>query len=419
MRLFPVSLTMLLVFSSLTVTTTAHASDLKFIHATVYTSPDQPPIQDAAVLIHNGKITAVGPAASLKGPHLARAVTVYDCAGMTITAGFWNSHVHILPPSLLHAEHTTAPALNAQLQMMFTRWGFTTVFDIASVLSNTNLIRSRIADGSVQGPRILTAGEPFWGANGTPIYVKQYLVDNHIAMPEVTSVPQAIARVDQQIKDGADGIKIFAGSDEPQGVLLLQPDIARAIVTEAHKHNRLVFSHPSSIKGVELSLDAGADILAHVSSSEGPWQPALVERMKTAHISLIPTLTLFDVEARKEGLSEQFRQNLINLAVSQLHAFASAGGQILFGTDIGYTDHDDTAEEFTLMSRAGMTFPQILSSLTTVPAQRFGYAAHSGRIAPGMDADLVVLSADPSSDITALSKVAYTVRNGKVIFSSR
>jgi imidazolonepropionase-like amidohydrolase len=419
MRFFAVSLTVPLFFSTLTVSTAAHASDLKFIHATVYTSPDQPPIRDAAVLIHNAKITAVGPTASIKDPHLARVVTTYDCTDMTITAGFWNSHVHILPPPLLHAEHTTAPALTAQLQTIFTRWGFTTVFDIASVLSNTNLIRSRIADGSVQGPRILTVGEPFWGADGTPIYVKQYLADNHIVMSEVTSSPQAIARVDQQIKDGVDGIKIFAGSIELQGVLLLQPDIARAIVAEAHKHNRLVFSHPSSIKGVELSLDAGADILAHVSTFEGPWQPALVERMKAAHISLIPTLTLFDVEATKGGASQQATQNLINLAVSQLHAFASAGGQILFGTDIGYIDHYDTAEEFTLMSRAGMTFPQILASLTTVPAQRFGYAAHSGRIAPGMDADLVVLSADPASDITALSKVDYTVRNGKVIFSSR
>ena len=419
MRFFAVSLTVLLSFSTLTVSTAAHAADLKFIHATVYTSPDQPPIHDAAVLIHNGKITAVGPTASIKGPHLARAVTTYDCAGMTITAGFWNSHVHILPPSLLHAEHITSPALTAELQTMFTRWGFTTVFDIASVLSNTSLIRSRIADGSVQGPRILTVGEPFWGASGTPIYVKQYLADNHIVMPEVTSVPQAIARVDQQMKDGADGIKIFAGSIERDGVLLLQPDIAHAIVAETHKHNRLVFSHPSSIKGVELSLDAGVDILAHVSTFEGPWQPALVERIKAAHISLIPTLTLFDVEATKGGASQQATQNLINLAVGQLHAFASAGGQILFGTDIGYIDHYDTAEEFTLMSRAGMTFPQILASLTTMPAQRFGYSTHSGRIAPGMDADLVVLSADPAADITALSKVAYTVRNGKVIFSSR
>jgi imidazolonepropionase-like amidohydrolase len=417
MRLFAVSLTVLLSFSKLTVSTAAHATDLKFIHATVYTSPDQPPIEDAAVLIHNGKITAVGPAASIKGTHLMRAVHVYNCTGMTITAGFWNSHVHILPPELLHAERIAAPELTAQLQTMFTRWGFTTVFDLASVLSNTNLIRSRIADGSVEGPRILTAGEPFWGANGTPVYVRQYLIDNHISIPETTSVAQAIARVDQEIHDGADGIKIFAGSIEESGVLLLQPDITRAVVDEAHKDHRLVFSHPSSIKGVELSLGAGVDILAHVSTFEGPWQPPLIERMKAAHISLIPTLTLFDVEARKAGDSEQAAQNLINLAVGQLHAYASSGGQILFGTDIGYTDHYDTSEEFTLMSRAGMTFPQILASLTTEPAKRFGYSSHSGTLAAGMDADLVVLKADPAADITALSRVVYTVRSGKIIFS--
>ena len=308
------------------------ASNLRLIHATIYTAPDQPPITDGAILIQNGKIKAIGPTASIKSPHLAGTVVNYDCTGMTITAGFWNSHVHILPPELLHAERTPAPALTAQLQTMFTRWGFTTVFDLASVLSNTNLIRSRIADGSVQGPRILTVGEPFWGA--IPVYVRQYLIDNHISMPETTSVSQAIARVDQQIHDGADGIKIFAGSDEEGGVLLLHSDIAHAVVDEAHKNHRLVFAHPSSIKGVELSLDTGVDILAHVSTNDGPWQPPLIERMKAAHISLIPTLTLYDVEARKAGISEQATQNLINLAVSQLHAYASSGGQILFGTDV-------------------------------------------------------------------------------------
>jgi len=71
-------------------------------------------------------------------------------------------------------------------------------------------------------------------------------------------------------------------------------------------------------------------------------------------------------------------------------------GEILFGTDVGYTDHFDTTLEFTLMSRAGMTFPQFLASLTTTPARRFGFSARNGRLAKGMDADLVVLGADPA-----------------------
>jgi imidazolonepropionase-like amidohydrolase len=398
--------------------TTAQASDLKLIHATIYTTPDAPPLHDAAILIHDGKITAVGRTSSIKTPHLARAVTIIDCTGLTITAGFWNSHVHILPPQLLHAEEKSDADIAAQLQTMFIHWGFTTVFDVASVLANTNNIRTRISDGKVAGPRILTTGEPFWGVGGTPVYVAQYLKAMNISIPETASVPQAIARVDQQVHDGADGIKIFAGSIESDGILLLQPDIAKAIVDEAHKNHRLVFSHPSSIQGVELSLNSGVDILAHVSTDEGPWTPAIVQRMLAAHMSLIPTLTLFDFEMQKGGGSPEATEALLKLATGQLLMYSSAGGQILFGTDIGYIDHYDTAEEFTLMSRAGMTFPQILASLTTAPATRFGYASHTGRITPNMDADLVVLKSDPAADITALSRVAYTIRAGKILFSS-
>lgn len=102
--------------------------------------------------------------------------------------------------------------------------------------------------------------------------------------------------------------------------------------------------------------------------------------------------------------------------------YAEAGGQILFGTDVGYIDQFDTTEEFTRMSRAAMDFRQILASLTIHPAGRFGSAtptkiAHTGRIAKGMDGDLVVLRADPSVDAAAFAKVKYTIRGGKVIHS--
>jgi imidazolonepropionase-like amidohydrolase len=66
-----------------------------------------------------------------------------------------------------------------------------------------------------------------------------------------------------------------------------------------------------------------------------------------------------------------------------------------------------------------MSFQGILASLTTNPAQRFGYATHSGRVAQGMDGDLVVLGADPARDATAFSKVRYTILGGKVIYSQK
>jgi imidazolonepropionase-like amidohydrolase len=106
-------------------------------------------------------------------------------------------------------------------------------------------------------------------------------------------------------------------------------------------------------------------------------------------------------------------------AAQQLKAFSDAGGQILFGTDVGYIERFDTSEEFVWMSRAGMSFKGILASLTTNPAQRFGYSTHSGRIAKGFDADLVVLGADPAQKASAFSNVRYTIGSGRVIYPDK
>jgi imidazolonepropionase-like amidohydrolase len=408
-----------LLVCALVSSTFGFASDLVLVHAKIYTSPNDPPIEDGTIVVHNGRIRAIGPSATTKPPRLARAVTVLDCKGRIVTAGFWNSHVHILTPGLLHAEKLSSDRISFQLDQMLTRWGFTTVFDIASVLDNTNNIRRRIEKGEVRGPRILTVGEPFYPKGGTPIYVKGFLEENHIPSAEVQSTPQAVERVRQQIRDGADGIKIFAGAITANGVLPMPVDLAKAIVSEAHAAGKPVFAHPSNTEGIEVSIKSGVDVLAHTALMSGDWTPAFAERLKAAHLALIPTLTLFDVEAKKDKVSAEENEAWIKQAVQQLKAYYDAGGEILFGTDVGYIDQFDTTEEFTLMSRAGMSFQQILASLTTNPAKRFGNAGHSGRLAIDMDADMVVLDGDPEKDVTAFSRVHQVVRGGKVIYSAR
>ena len=391
----------------------ALCSDLALVHARIYPSPTDPPIEDGAILAHDGRILAVGPYAQIKIP---RDATVIDCKGLVVTAGFWNSHVHILTPALLHSSELSSADLTSQLQEMFTRWGFTTVFDVASVLKNTNLIRHRIEAGEVQGPRILTVGEPFWGKGGTPIYVKAYLEANHVSIPDVESTAQATERVQQQIRDGADGIKIFANSIEADGILNLPLDLAKVIVAEAHRSGKPVFAHVSNDQGTEIALQSGVDILTHTTPSDQLWSPSFAQRLAAAHLALTPTLTLWDVEATRAKASPDYIQTGMTRAARQLQAFSDAGGQVLFGTDIGYIDQFDTSEEFTWMSRAGLTFPQLLASLTTNPATRFGYASHSGRLAPGMDADFVVLDSDPARDVTAFSKVHQVFRAGRLIY---
>jgi imidazolonepropionase-like amidohydrolase len=80
------------------------------------------------------------------------------------------------------------------------------------------------------------------------------------------------------------------------------------------------------------------------------------------------------------------------------------------------TEYDPT-QEYLLMSRAGLTPMQILASLTTAPAERFKEAEHRGRIAPGMDADLAVLDADPADNPANFAKVHYTIRSGHIIYT--
>jgi imidazolonepropionase-like amidohydrolase len=392
----------------------ARASDLALVGAKIYPSPTERAIENGSILVHDGRIVAMGPSAAVKVPHGARVV---DCKGLIVTAGFWNSHVHILTPGLLHAEKLSSQQIASQLEEMLTRWGFTTVFDIASVLDNTTLIRRRIESGEVKGPRILTVGEPFWVKGGTPIYVRGFLEANHINIPEVESPTQATERVRQQIRDGADGIKIFANSIEQDGILTMPLDLARAIVAESHRAGKPVFAHVSNDQGIDVAVQSGVDILAHTTPAGDFWSPSFVERLTAANMALTPTLTLWEVEYK--GSDPDELKKGMGKAAQQLKAFSQAGGQILFGTDVGYIERFDTAEEYAWMSRAGMSFQQILASLTTNPAQRFGDSTHSGRIAKGMDGDLVVLRADPAQDAIAFSKVRYTIRGGEIIHSEK
>jgi imidazolonepropionase-like amidohydrolase len=390
------------------------ASDLALIGAKIYLSPAEQPIKRGSILIHDGRIVAVGPSVSIKVP---RGTPVIDCAGLTVTAGFWNSHVHLIVSGLLHAEKLSSEQLTSQLEGILTRWGFTTVFDIASVLENTNLIRRRIEAGEVEGPRLLTVGEPFWVR--TPVYIKEYLDANHVSMPEIESKAQAAERVRQQIHDGADGIKIFANSIERDDIFTMPLAMAQTVVAEAHYAHKPVFAHVSNDEGNEVAIQSGVDILAHTTPSGSFWSESFVKRLNAAHLALTPTLTLWDVEAKKGGASADVAEKWMNKAIQQLKAFSQSGGQVLFGTDVGYIDQFDTSEEFMLMSRAGLSFQQILASLTTNPAQRFGSSSHLGRIARGMDADLTVLTADPAQDSAAFSKVRYTIVGGKVMYSLR
>lgn len=397
-------------------TSAANANDLAIVDARVYASPNASPMDQATVLVHDGRIAAVGATRAIKVP---TGATVIDGRGKVVTAGFWNSHVHIFTHALLHADQRSAAELDAALDAMLNRWGFTTVFDIASILDNTNLIRARIKSGEVRGPMILTVGEPFFPLNGTPVYIRAFVASEHVVLPEATSIPDAVAREKNEIARGADGVKLFTG-DIVGGKVGVEPmslPLAQALVAEAHKEHRPVFAHPTNLQGLTIALDSGVDILAHTTGEPGDWTPDLIARMKARRMALIPTLTLFDVDPRKDGAPPAVIARYLRQVQGELRAYHDAGEEVLFGTDVGYTDAFDTTEEYQLMAGSGLDWRAILTSLTTAPAARFGYGERKGRVTPGMDADLVVLDADPATSVAAFAKVHDTISGGRVIYA--
>jgi imidazolonepropionase-like amidohydrolase len=104
----------------------------------------------------------------------------------------------------------------------------------------------------------------------------------------------------------------------------------------------------------------------------------------------------------------------VQSGVDQLRTFFANGGPVLFGTDTGFTTNYDTTQEYDLMHRA-LSVNEILASLTTNPAAYFK-ATKKGLVENGFDADLVVLDADPATDVRNLARVAYTIRAGQIIY---
>jgi imidazolonepropionase-like amidohydrolase len=160
-------------------------------------------------------------------------------------------------------------------------------------------------------------------------------------------------------------------------------------------------------EGIVLALEGGVDVLAHSVEDPEKLDEALVRRLVEARVSLVPTLELF----------EPFRG--IDAILDALGRFSRAGGQVLFGTDVGYRPEYDPAREYELMKRAGLSFDEILASLTTAPAERFGQSDRKGTVEPGRQADLAVVEGDPREDIGALARVRYTIREGRIIWNPR
>jgi imidazolonepropionase-like amidohydrolase len=366
---------------------------------TIYTSPTDDPIHNGVVVIDDEKISAVG-----KRDQLPPSTDVLDCTGLTITAGFWNNHVHFTERKWSDAASIPAPELSRQLEDMLTRHGFTSAFDLSSIWENTRIIRDRVDSGEVRGPRILSTGLGLLPPNpGLPEAFGQFMGWMKTPVQEIPDATQAEATARTLLDSGVDAIKLFMSA--PSGSRLSRTAI-EAAVKEAHRRGKLVFAHPNSGDDILAAVEGGVDVIAHTTPRSGRWDGFVLSAMNEHRVALIPTLWIWKWYWRHERRSEQ--DKMVEAEMEQLRDWIANRGTVLFGTDLGAVD-PDPAEEYALMTQAGMSFREILASLTTAPAERFGKSKELGRVAPGLRADLTVFK-------DVFTDVKYTLRDGKITY---
>jgi imidazolonepropionase-like amidohydrolase len=372
----------------------------------IYATPDDS-IEHANIVMRDGLVESAGPEVRIPAD-----AQVLACEHCVVTAGFWNAHVHFTESKWSAAAWTPTATLNAQVADMLTSRGFSTVVDAGSDPRVSISLRRRIESGELAGPKIYTAGRALFPPNGIPYYTRQTLPFYlQWFLPQPGTPAEAAKDEERNIAEGADLLKLFTGSYVERGRVQPMPvEIAKAAVDVAHAHGQLAYSHPSNFEGTRVAMESGVDVLAHAPDSTNGITPEVIRGIVDKHMAMIPTLKMF---ATTVSTKPGYLQPIYGI----VREFHKLGGELIFGTDVGYMTDYTTADEYRALAECGLSTRDVLRMLTVAPSVRFGVAGFKGTVVAGKVADVTVLDGDPETDVTAFSRPRYTIRNGRVIFS--
>lgn len=349
-----------------------------------------------------------------------------DIAGRTVIPGLINAHVHLTfdngapdPFKVLRDESPTVTAIRvASRARRMLEAGITTARDLGGVNYIELAVRDLIKSGEISGPRLLCAGKQITmtGGQGWPIG------------RECDGPDEVRKAAREQIKAGADLIKLMATGGvltpgvEP-GAAQLTEDELRAGVIEAQKAGRRTSAHAQGTEGVKAAVRAGINTIEHGVFLDDE----AVAMMKERDVVFVPTLTppyRITQAGRERGIPQYVMDKMAKVNAANTRSFQLAwqtGVIIAAGNDGGtpFNPHEDILTELRLMIEAGVPPLDAIRAGTWGSARALGLEGEIGTIECGKWADLVVLDGDPLSDITALSRVAYVLQRGKVVYHAQ
>jgi imidazolonepropionase-like amidohydrolase len=368
------------------------------------------------IVVEGRKIKAVG--SNLPIP---AGATVIDLSAYTVLPGLFDAHTHLCestPPEdrdLFSNDIRVTGAWRAILGTVNAREmleaGFTTVRDVGNAGNYVDTdLRHAVEQGLIPGPTIINAGRiiaPFGGqyhinperrALGAPEY---FFADTHDELRKA---------IRENAHFGAQVIKIVV-DDQPY---VYTVDDIKFIVAEAKESGLKVAAHCLTERGARNAAEAGVASIEHGLRMSDETL-ALARRNGVVLVGTDFT----EKTANYLGVGPEFAKVFHALFLDRLKRAYKVGVTMAFGTDAFFTVPGETRGTIALMyldsyTEAGVPAPYVLRMMTTNAARLLGVEQERGAIKPGLYADIVATSGDPLADITALRRVAFVMKDGKL-----
>jgi len=372
-------------------------------------SGDGAPIENAVLLVRDGKVSAAGPAASVHVPPGARTISL---PGKTVMPGLVNAHGHVGDTEGLAGNHYSAANVERDLRL-YAAYGVTTVVSLGGDEAPSFQARDAQSTPALDRARIFVAGPVL--APSTPDEARRQV-------DEVAAMKSNIVKI--RVDDN-----LGTTSKMP-------PEIYRAVIDQAHKRGMRVAVHIFYLADAQGVLDAGADFIAHSVRDRDVDQP-FIDALKRRQVCYCPTLmrevSTFVYETTPAFFSDPFftahadpavvkalqnpaRQKAMHdsaaaqkykaglqVAERNLKRLSDAGVTIAMGTDTGpparFQGYFEQME-LEMMARAGLTPAQVLNAATRDAARCMRIDDQVGTLEPGKWADFLVLDRNPLEDVT-------------------
>lgn len=360
-------------------------------------------IENATVTVHGGKIVAVERGET--------GTPTWDLRNLTLMPGGIDTHVHLTwhfdETGRLADEEKESPARTAlyaaENALVTLRSGITTVQSLGAPLDAE--LRDAVARGTILGPRVLTALEPFFDAKPTPEQLRE--------------------GVRERKAKGADVIKIFASKSirEGGGPTFSQEQLDAAC-GEAKKIGIRTVVHAHGSESARRAARAGCTAVEHGALLDQEALNELAERGTyfDPNTDLVFRNYLEKKEKflgigsyNEEGFAQMRRAIPLVLEVFK-KALVTPNLKLVFGTDALAGSHGHNFEELIYRVETGGQDPMAaLVTATSRAAESLGLQDRIGTIAPGFEADLIAVEGDPSKEIRALQRVRWVMKGGEVV----